>query len=45
MMCETMCGRRYLCIPDVHAFVEGATGEVTAIGAECDAVDGLLVPR
>lgn len=39
-----MSGRRYLCVPDVHTFVEGAAGEMTAIGAERDAVDGLLVP-
>lgn len=33
----------YLCIPDVHAFVEGATGQVPAVGAERHAVDRLLV--
>lgn len=33
----------YLCIPDVHTFVEGATGQMPTIGAESHAVDGLLV--
>lgn len=30
-------------VPDVHAFVEGAAGQVLAVGAEGHAVDGLLV--
>lgn len=33
----------YLCVPDMHALVEGAAGQVLAVGAEGDAVDGLLV--
>ena len=33
----------YLCIPDVHTFVEGAAGQVAPVGAEGHAVDGLLV--
>lgn len=30
-------------VPDVHAFVEGAAGQVLAVGAEGHAVDRLLV--
>lgn len=30
-------------VPDVDALVEGAAGEVPAVGAEGHAVDGLLV--
>lgn len=33
----------YLCVPDVHAFVEGPAGEVAPVWAERDAVDGFLV--
>lgn len=30
-------------VPDVHAFVEGAAGQVLAVGAESHAVDGFLM--
>lgn len=33
----------YLCVPDVHAFVKGAAGQMPTIGAESHAVDWLLV--
>lgn len=33
----------YIDVPDVDAFVEGASGEKSAVGAEGDAVDGLGV--
>lgn len=39
----SLAGRTNLCVPDVDALVEGAAGEVPAVGAEGHAVDGLLV--
>lgn len=39
----TLAGRTNLRVPDVDALVEGAAGEVPAVGAEGHAVDGLLV--
>lgn len=33
----------YLCIPDVHTFVEGAAGQMPPVGAERHTVNGLLV--
>ena len=33
----------YLRVPDVDTLVEGAAGQVAAVGAEGHAVDGLLV--
>ena len=33
----------YLCIPDVHAFVKRATGQMPTVWAESHAVDRLLV--
>lgn len=33
----------YLRVPDVYTFVKRAAGQVPPVGAECHAVDGLLV--
>ena len=42
-MCVHECEQRYLGVPDVDTLVEGAAGQVLAVGAEGHAVDGLLV--